>query len=172
MSSDPYAPRRVCVTIKVPESKRYAADNPWLVFEGDVEGVKEMIAAAFGLDPTGLSLHSVTLNAQNIATSTGHALQGLGASVLSEGSANKPASAPAESGGDVWSQAQGGQSGPPWPTEEKKDEPKVDPVLAAIEGCQSVSELQQVWAENQDAFNANPSYMDSYKAKGRALTAG
>lgn len=158
--SNPFAPRRVCVTVKVPESKRYAGDNPWLVFEGDVEGVKEMIAETFGISVEGLSLADAVINAQHFASGLGAVSQGLGGTVLgakaSEGSS------------DVWAQAAAARGGTTPATEEK---PAVDPILEQIENANNVADLQQIWAENQAAFNSNATYMDAYKAKGKSFTA-
>lgn len=169
--SDPYAPRRVCVTIKVPESKRYASDNPWLVFEGTVASVKADMAEAFGMSGTEeLSLHSVTINAQNIATQMGHIASTLGASVVSEAPAEPQASGqPAWEGepasADVWAQAAANGGGAA-PAGEKSDK---DPILTALELATTIADVQQVWAENQDAFNSNEEYMNAYKARGKAL---
>lgn len=166
-TADPYAPRRVCVTVKVPESKKYAGDNPWFVFEGDVAGVKEMVAEAFGLEVGDLSLVDVTINAQRVASGLGNVAHGLGGTVLSKGPAES-SQAPETPANDVWAQAAAAQGGSaPAPQTEKAP---ADPILSAIDGCGSIPELQQVWAENQAAFNGNPAYMDAYKAKGRSLS--
>lgn len=156
---NPHADREMNVTIKVPESKRYAGDNPWFVFRGAPEAVREMLIEAFDLDKD-LDLFAVVLNAQRIATAGGV----LGGKVISPGTA----AAGTSSADAAWQRAQGsGQQGPPW-TEEKQAEP-VDAILAGIESATTVEDLQRHWAENQDSFTANPSYMDAYKAKGKAL---
>ena len=165
--TDPWAPRRVCVTIKVPESKKYAGDNPWLVFEGDVDAVKEMIAQATGVpNADDLTLLDIAINGQRAASGLGHVAHGLGGTVL----ANKPA-APAgdEAQADVWKQAAAAQQGGA-PAQE--EQPAQDPILAALDNAKTVAEVQQIWAENQGAFAANSSYMDAYKARGKALSAG
>ena len=158
--SDPYTDREMNVTIKVPESKRYAGDNPWFVFRGSPEAVREMLIEAFDLDKD-LDLFAAVLNAQRIATAGGV----LGGKVISPGKAADTSGADA-----AWQQAQSSnEQGPPWNAEEKKAE-EVDPILAGIESSTDVQELQRLWAENQDAFNNNTAYMDAYKAKGRALS--
>lgn len=173
MSTDPHEPGGISVTIKgdEPGGKYNDAKTPgtWVVFHGSPAKVKEQICEFFGLEFSEnyqRPLFDLVNEATNLFKAAANASRTLGASVLT-----KSDGTPAQSSSDVWQQAQQGETSPPWPTEEKKAEPKVDPVIAAIEGCSSVADLQQVWAENQDAFNANPSYMDTYKAKGRALTA-
>lgn len=165
LSADPYRPGKIGVTIKVPESKRYAGDNPWFVFEGtDATTVRNKIGDVFGIEVENLTLSAVVIEAQRLATGLGAVAHGLGGRVLDDGKASAPAAsseAPAASGGSVFQQAQAGQTAAP-----KADE---DPILTAIEGAKTVEELKQIWAENQEAF-ADAKYMDPWKAKGKALS--
>lgn len=165
---NPHAPGKIGVTIKVPESKKYAGDNPWFVFEGtDPETVKRNIAKTFGLDVEGLVLSDVVINAQRLVTGLGAVAHGLGGTVVASGQQSTfqtPEIAPAASGAGVdWSKV-AASTGASEALAPKAD----DPILAAVENATSIAELQQIWAENQAAFNEDK-YMLPYKAKGRAL---
>lgn len=175
---DDYGSSDVSVTIKVPESKKYAGDNPWFVFRGgSPDTLKAKIGAAIGVEHEGLTLMEVTINAQRVASGLGAVAHGLGGKVLSSGPApaEKAAEAPQEASksiaestaGDVWSQANSEPAEEKGSPEEDKDK---DPILEFIAACTDVKDLQQYWAENQAAFNSNPDYMAAYKAKGKALT--
>lgn len=149
MATDPHADRGVSVTIKTPESKRYAADNPWVVFHGSVESVKEDLGKAFDIETEGLSLYSVTVNAQRIASGIGTASNVLGGTVVKEEKADAtptPANSPAPA----------------------KSEPEKDKVLEALALAQSVADVQQVWAEYGPEFTDE--HMAAYKARGRELS--
>jgi hypothetical protein len=163
---NPHSPGKIGVTIKVPESKKYAGDNPWFVFEGtDADSLKAKIAATFGTEHEGLTLSDVVINAQRLVTGLGAVAHGLGGTVLASGQAAAPAdtpAAPAASGGSVFQQAAAGGAAAA-PAQES------DPILDAIEMAKTVEELKQIWAENQAAFN-DSKYMDPWKAKGKALS--
>jgi hypothetical protein len=181
--SGPFDGGGISVTIKgdEPGGKFNDAKSPstWIVFHGSVGQVKEQIIEAFGMEAG--AIDKTLLDLQNEATKMFKAVNTvgsqLGGTVLSKGKAAAPAAAPAapstpvedKGGNDVWAKA--AESGPPWKTEaeEKAEAEAKDPILTALDGCQSVAEVQQVWAENQAAFNANPAYMDAYKARGKAL---
>lgn len=151
---NPHAPRRTCVTIKVPESSKWAGDNPWLVFEGSPKAVREQIIETFGLeDVEGLTLFDVTLNAQQVATNQGSATQRLGGRVLAQG---KP------SEGNPQSEAEKPSETPP----------KADPLAglkAAVESAQFRDDLKRLWAENRVVFDDNPDLFAEWKAKGKSL---
>jgi hypothetical protein len=184
--SGPFDGGGVSVTIKgdEPGGKFNDAKSPgtWLVFHGTVNQVKAQIIEAFGMESS--ANDRTLLDLQNEATKMFKAVNmiggQLGGTVLNSGKAAAPAaaatpasqSAPVEDkgGNDVWAKA--AESGPPWKTEEeeKAEAQAKDPILAALEGCQTVAEVQQVWAENQTAFNTNPEYMSAYKARGKALS--
>jgi len=156
--TDPHNPGKIGVTIKVPESKKYAGDNPWFVFEGtDPEAVKAKIGATFGINTKGLSLADVVVEAQRLVTSLGAVAHGLGGRPLPQSAPGTP-EAPE---GDVWAQAAAAVGGVQAPAE--------DPILVQIERATSRAELQQIWAENQAAF-ADDKYMVPYKAKGKSLS--
>lgn len=162
---DGYEGSTVSVTIKVPESKKFAGDNPWTVFKsGSPETLKKMIAETYGLEHEGLLLSDVTINAQRAASGLGAVAHGLGGRVLSQGPGNTSESAseaPSEGSDDVWSQVS---------QEKAEEEPKKDPILVAIEQSKTVGELRQLWAENQPKFNDNADYMAAWKAKGKSLS--
>ena len=152
--SDPNAPRRINVTLKHPESKRYAGDNPWITVEGSVEAVREQIIQAFGMSDTdGLSLAELVSEAQSQFTAIANAKAGLGGGkILSSG--------PSSSGGNAWDNVGKGEA--------QADEPEENPILTAIGNCQTVADLKQLWAENQDAFN-DEALMSMWKARGKAI---
>lgn len=166
---DAYAPgNKIGVTIKVPESKRYAGDNPWFVFEGgSPESLKAKIAETFGLQHEGLTLGETVINAQRHVTGLGAVAHGFGGTILS-GSSTEPESKPADgfpsTTDDVWSKVSM-ESKP-----EPEGEAEKDPILVALDNCKTVAEVQQIWAENQASFNANAEYMEAYKARGKALS--
>lgn len=158
--SDPYRDREVTVTIKVPESKKYAGDAPWFVFRGTVDAVSEQIGQTFGIAIAGLTLADVTINAQRLATNLNSMAQALGGTIIpSKDDNDSPPwdTSSAVSKNDVWQKAA-----------EKQE--KVDPILAGIEAATTVADLQQHWAENQEKFNQNAEYMSAYKTKGKALS--
>lgn len=160
----------VSVTIKIPESGKFAGDNPWLVFKGaSAETVKQKIAEAFGLEHEGLLLIDVTVNAEKVAKGLTNVIAGLGGRVLKStptDDAPRKGSFEEARSGDVWSQVEQTSEKPAAaPKEEAKD-----PVLAAIEAAASVDELKKIWAQNQKAFTAKPDLMAAWKAKGKSLS--
>jgi len=160
---DGHSMRGMSVTIKVPESKRYAADNPWLVFHGRPAVVADMIREAFGLDPDKeLSVFELALNAQDAATKIGTLRAGLGgATVISSGGSTPPAE-----GGNAWSQAGSTPAAP----EKTELELEIERLTPAVEKVTTVAELQELWARNQEAFK-DATLMAAYKAKGKSLSA-
>lgn len=143
------------MTIKVPESKRYASDNPWITFRAsDASTMKAHVVATFGLDAeeaVGLTLFDVVLNAQKIATKVGGVSTSMGGTIIS--------TTPAGSS-DRASVADAPAAEPEGP----------HPLLAEIEAQTSVPDLQNLWARNKAAFDADEALMDAYKAKGRSLS--
>lgn len=108
------------VTLKAPESSRYAADNPWFVFEGEPRVIGQNIIETLGLtnvSPTA-SLAEIVLTAQVQLTALAHAVRGdqAPAPAAPEPAQQQPAgwgnSAPAAQ--PAWSQPQ--QSAPAAPT--------------------------------------------------------
>lgn len=153
--SDPHGTREVSVTIKVPESKRYAGDAPWLVFYGSTDSIIEQIAQAFQLDADGQSLIELTMQAQGIAnTFSRNPDVGLGAKTV---------------GKSTPSSAQKPQEAAQAPASEAADTEPEDGLLAALQGAQSRAELKTIRAENQQAFNDDPKYLDAWKARGREV---
>lgn len=145
------------MTIKVPESKRYASDNPWFTFRGsDLDLIRAQVIKSLGLDAEeqqGLSLFEVVLNAQRKATNVGSAAQQMGGTVL-----KVEKSSGAESASVAESAPAAEPEGP-------------HPLFAKIEEQTDVAALQRLWAENKAAFDADAALMDAYKVKGKALTA-
>lgn len=156
-TTDPFAGRRVSATIKAPESERYAADNPWLVFEGTVESVREQIIAAFGMEETeGLNLAELVLQAQTQMTAVFNAARGTGGKVVrGGGGAHKPLPYP----------------GPPAPNaapEKSEEELNRERLQAEIAAATDVDALKQLWARNQEAFK-DDALMAEWRAKGKSL---
>lgn len=172
--SDPHEQGGISVTIKgdEPGGKYNDPKSPgtWIVFHGSPTKVREQIIEVFELDDTAKErpLFDVVNEATRLFKAVGNVSQSLGGRVLSSGNAEQQPSSGEQSGAgnsDVWAQAAAARGG----GEQEKQE-DVDPILAALETCKTVAEVQQVWAENQAAFNANPAYMEAYKAKGKALS--
>lgn len=67
----------ICVTIKVPESAKFAGDNPWFVFKGEGPDVRSNIIRTFSLevDDT-VSLAGVVIAAQTTVTGETNASRG------------------------------------------------------------------------------------------------
>lgn len=167
--SDPHTPRDVGVTLKFPESKRYANDNPWITFRGTPQSIREDILAVMGWNPADneLGLAALVLNAQREVTALATVANGMGGRVISEGS-GKPA-------GPAWEAAAGGSSDP-WaapaadkPPSKSEAEIEVERLTAEVAATTTVADLQQLWARNQEAFK-DAALMEAYKAKGKALS--
>jgi hypothetical protein len=151
--TNPHVPNRMSATVKVPESKRYAADNPWLVFEGTPASVRDQIIEAFGLEQQeGLTVFDVLLNAQLLASSAGAVSQGLGGRVIKDQGS--------ESGSIA------GNSAPEGSAEEK---PKSS-LFERVEEQGSRAELKALWAANKAEFDADPELMAAWKARGKSLS--
>lgn len=69
------------VTIKAPESDRYAGDNPWFVFEGTPVEVAQNVIQTFGLTDVSpeASVAEVVLAAQTTVTAIANAVRGTAA---------------------------------------------------------------------------------------------
>jgi hypothetical protein len=165
--SDPHENGGISVTIKgdEPGGKFNDPKSPgtWIVFHGTPAKVKEQICEVFDLDYTAnhqRPLHALVLEATALFKATGNVSQSLGGTVLDPGS-SAPANGAQGGSGDVWDQVAKAKSEPKEP---------VDELLAQIEAAKTVAEVQQIWAENQKAFE-DDKYMDAYRAKGKALQA-
>ena len=166
---EPFAPSGMSVTIKAdePGGKYNDPKSPgaWIVFHGSPSSIREQIIETFELEASArdMALYALVNEAEKLFKAVLGVGQVLGGTVLKGGSQGSEK-------GDVWAKAAGEESDktPPWDTGEKK--PEKDPILTALEACQSVAEVTQVWAENQAAFNANADYMAAYKARGKALS--
>jgi hypothetical protein len=139
-------------------------------FSGSVERVVEDVVKFFRLDPAqvaGLSPHEVMVLADQIAQANLTVARELGGTPVAESE-----SASNDSATDPWAAAESGQASAP--AEAEKPAVPVDPkvaIFAGIEASTSRAELQRLWAENQELFNANTDLMDAYKAKGKGLPA-
>lgn len=176
---DPFGSSGISVTLKSdePGGKFNDPKSPgtWIVFHGTPSSVKDQIIEVFDLDAAAKErpLYDIVNEATKLFKAVNAVGGQLGGTVLSKGNDVRPGGAAEqakpEGGTDgVWAQAEGNTSTtPPW-EEEKKDD--VDPILAALENCKTVADVQQIWAENQSAFNSNPDYMSAYKTRGKALS--
>jgi hypothetical protein len=172
--SDPHEPGGISVTIKgdEPGGKYNDAKKPgtWIVFHGSPAKIREQIIEVFEIENgADRPLYDLINEATDLFKASATVSQNLGGRVLSQGNGEQQQQ-PASSGGsgDVWAQAAAAK-GEQAPQQEAKEDK--DPLLGVIESCKTVAEVQQVWAENQAAFNDNPDYMAAYKAKGKALSA-
>jgi hypothetical protein len=155
--SDP-TPGTISVTIKgdEPGGKYNDAKSPgtWIVFHGSIVAVKEQIVEAFDYEADAVNRPLYDL--VNEATKSFKAINAvgtqLGGTVLSKGGEDK---AQADS-----------------PTEPAKsdEDDATKPIKAMIENATSRDGLKQLWAENKAVFDANPSLMDEWKAKGKSLS--
>lgn len=159
----------ISVTIKgdEPGGKYNDAKSPstWIVFHGSIDSVKLQIARAFHISTDGLAerpLYDLVNEATDLFKAAANASRGLGARAL-------PSSPPASTGVFAQAVAQQQAQAPAQPTATQPEPEPVDPILAALEAARSIPEVQQVWAENQAAFNSNPAYMQAYKTRGKAL---
>lgn len=162
--SDPHeAGSGIGVTIKY--GKGY--DESWLTFRGSVERVREDIIAVFGMDGASvrdLNLNAVVTEATSIAHGLSAANSGFGGTIISTSgpSASDTPSVAQEQGSadDVWAQAAA-----------TPEEPKVNPLITAIEGASDTESLRVLYAENQSAFTSDAALFEQWKAKGKALSA-
>lgn len=174
--SDPHEPGGISVTIKgdEPGGKYNDAKKPgtWIVFHGSPAKIREQICEVFQIEGADRPLYDLINEATDLFKASATVSSNLGGRVLDAGSGQQQQSS---GGGDVWAQAAAAkQDSPPWNQQQQQQEEKkedVDPILAALEACTTVAEVQQVWAENQSAFNNTPAYMEAYKARGKALSA-
>jgi hypothetical protein len=171
--SDPHEPGGISVTIKgdEPGGKYNDAKKPgtWIVFHGSPAKIREQICEVFQIDGGDRPLYDLINEATDTFKASATVSSSLGGRVLSQGNGGASAEQQVQGdGGDVWAQAAAAKAQQPQQPQESKED--VDPILAALETCKSVAEVQQVWAENQAAFNSNPAYMEAYKAKGKALS--
>lgn len=127
-------------------------DDTWEVFHGTPENVKNLMADYYGLEVSAdMTAMEVRLMAEAAARGTGALSRGLGARVAT--TAPQPASeAP----------------GAPAAAAAAED---FTWLLEAIDASATEDALHQLWAENRKLFDANPSLLDAWKARGRALVA-
>ncbi|ONI83988.1 hypothetical protein ALI22I_34030 [Saccharothrix sp. ALI-22-I] len=165
------------MTVTIKYGKGY--EETWAVFNGLPDEVRADLIRYFGLDEyaaSGLTLNELVINATKVAhggpipmpTQAAQAApdEAQVMQLLKDELGARPIQEPAPKG-DPWADAGSSAGSPPWDISEK---PAVNPMLAQIEACKSVPELQRLWAENQAAFQ-DGALMDAYKAKGRALKA-
>lgn len=158
MSDNPWEPCEVGVSLKAPESSRYAKDDPWITFRGSVESVKAGLTQAFDMrDADELSLAEIVSQAEVQYRAVVTAGRRLGGTVIGD----QPK--------DVLDEVAQARSHQPSSSPAAQSKPAEDPVLGAIERAESVDQLQIIWAENQDRFTED-AVMAAYKAKGKALS--
>ncbi|MFG1602832.1 hypothetical protein [Actinoplanes sp. NPDC049265] len=155
------------ITVTIKYGKGY--EQPWAVFHGTTEQVREDIATFFGMQPddvAGLTLSDLVANATTAAQAVGALTSGLGATVVESRNSppvqTRPAASrpPATDRSSAWEQAT---------AERPQAEPAANPLLALIAQAPDVRSLERLWAENQDAF-ADPAVTAAWKVRGRSLT--
>lgn len=168
--SSPHETGGISVTIKSdePGGKFNDPKSPgtWIVFHGSPARVREQIVEVFDLGEAALKepLYSVVNEATKLFKAVSSVGQILGGTVLSSGNA-EPAPAPPSGGGDVWSQVSSAKA-----AASQQEEPPADPILTAVAAAKEITELQQIWAENQSLFTEGSEYMAAYKARGKELS--
>lgn len=143
--SEPWSGGETTATIKFGRGH----EDPWLVFRGTPERVKEQIVVAFGTDveeAEGLTLAELVVNVSKTAQGARTASAGLGGTVIKQGG---------------WARAAQEEAAPA--------EPEVNPLLAKIEAVDSVDKLRDLYARNADAFKNDADLMAAWKAKGASL---
>lgn len=159
LQQDPHNPTKINVSIKTPESEKFAANGPWLTFEGtSPASIKASLIETFGLaaEDKDLDLYSVVMNAQTIATKQGKVQGALGGTVLPNG--GKSASTDGASATEA-------------PAETAPAEPEANPLLAEIEACTDRAALVRLYGTAKATFDADPDLLAAWKAKGKALPA-
>lgn len=149
--SDPHEKSSLTVTIKFPESSRYAGDNPWLVFSGTPEAIRANIIFTFGLETETTSLADLVIEAQSLATAAAHASRGAGAKTLSGKSSSTTGTAA--------------------PTSTPAEEEKPYGIAEQLEALTNLADHKNLYLDNKDAFKADKSLEDAWIAKGKALKA-
>jgi hypothetical protein len=157
--STPFENGRVSVTMK--HNGKY--EDPWIVFHGSVEKVKDDMIRAFGLGEGDVpfadrSLSDVLYEANKQSVAEYNAATALNGTVIKT------------KRGKGHALPDPGKTDEATVTDPKADEPEVNPLLAKIEAVPDVGALQKLWAENQAAFT-EPDIMAAYKARGKALSA-
>lgn len=145
---------RLTVTIKYQEnSNKY--DQPWAVFHGDVQSIREDIIRYFELtddEHKGLPLHAVVLNARRYAHGLNTFASVLGGAVV-EVVEDEP-------------KAVGGQ-----PVEEDWSAPVVtdDDVVASINAATSKGDIKAIYVAHKARFVKGGPVADAYNAKIKEL---
>ena len=169
--------RGLSVTVKYKDDKGKGYDQPWVVFQGTVDQIREDIIAFFGLignetkDAEGndLALHYLVLNANEYAHLLRRTLQALPGKVVDVQQkaggwdADKP---------DAWQQAQNtpqeATGATEKPAEQEPVESPADAVIEALGAAHDEQSLKRIWANERQLFG-NPDYKDSliaaYKAR-------
>lgn len=133
-------------------------DAPWIVFKGDsTSQVFDHMVEAADMDPESVSdVHLLSLTMEVAALfkaveSVGTELGGRASGSSKWEAARSDTSAPATS------------STPP----ANKPDPTAE-LLGAVQKCNSIPELQDLWSRNQSAFAADE-LMAAYRARGKEL---
>lgn len=164
MGSNPFDGNDITVTMKYGKG----FEDPWGVFRGTVEAVRENIIAYFGFD--GAKLAGNTLNEIVVmATAHAHGMRTAGASL---GATTIPRqSTSTETTGTATVETEQPAASNVWGDDTEADSADaVNPLFAQVEAIASIDDLKRLWAENQAAF-AEGELLEAYKAKGKALKA-
>lgn len=146
----------ISVTLKGPESRPKAMDGTWFVFRGTPSEVRSDIIETFGLTDTGLSLHSVAINAAGVVRGTVTVATELSAEVISE-----------EKGGwDNWPDPTGNYGGKAKPAEPELT--REQQLVEQINRIDDPEELKDFWIRNKDHFNEEVT--NAWKARGRSIS--
>jgi hypothetical protein len=141
---------RVVVTIKYPGNNK-----PWAVFHGaDVDHTRGLIGQAFGFSIEGLTLHEVTVIAQQQVEGVGHVVKTLGGTPVPDTSTE----------GSAWDQV----------SEAKRntapaETPEVNPLVSKLAACTTQPEVKQLWAENRPEFDADEYLTAAMKSRYKEL---
>ena len=139
----------------------------WVVVHGTVAQVREQIIEIFELDSKtsfDTPLYALVNEATKLFKAVSNVGQILGGTVLSSGG-TESAPIPPSGGGDVWLQVSSAKA-----AASQQEEPPADPILTAVAAAKEITELQQIWAENQSLFTEGSEYMAAYKARGKELS--
>lgn len=150
---DPYKPGHISVTFK-----HDGKDGTWLVVHGSTAEVKRQIVETFDIDPEGVSLADLIVEATRLFKATGNVSSQLGGRVIPKGD-----TAPKGGGGNAWAEAANS------PAEDPVDI-NVVRLQKAIEAVTDVAALKELFARDKAHFDANPDLLAEWKAKGKSLS--
>lgn len=153
---DPHSPVTFTVSLKAPETEKWAKDDPWIVISGTgLQAVKEAVAAVAGVEHEALTLADVTINSQRVLEGVQSASKGLGGRVL--GFRKNSDEAPVQATANVVSI--------------NKNQPSAkEVILGEIEAQTSRSALKTLRVE-KPIIGEDEELLAAWKAKGKSLPA-